>query len=143
MSTIATILKAKGAQVATLTADRTVLDGLKLMAERNIGAIMIVDGDELLGIFTERDYARKIILMDRASKETKLSEIMTGSIHFVSPNAKVDECLKLMTNKFIRHLPVLDEGKLVGVVSIGDLVKMKMDDQQAAIDNLQSYISGQ
>ncbi len=143
MPAISRILKAKGSNVATLKPDSTVLDGLKLMAEKNIGAIMVVDDETLVGIFTERDYARKIILMDRASKETSLAEIMTHLVHFVSPDASVDECLQLMTNKFIRHLPVLDGGKLVGVVSIGDLVKMKMEDQQVAIDNLQNYISGQ
>ena len=143
MLAILRILKTKGSHVATLKPDNTVWDGLKLMAEKNIGAIMVVEDEKLVGVFTERDYARKIILMDRASKETSLAEIMTQLVHFVSPQASVDECLQLMTNKFIRHLPVLENGKLVGVVSIGDLVKMKMEDQQIAIDNLQNYISGQ
>jgi CBS domain-containing protein len=119
-----------------------VIDALELMARKNIGAVMVMDGDQLIGIFSERDYARKVILMGKASKETAVAEIMTDKVMYVTPANTVQECMALMTKGHFRHLPVLDdEQKVIGVVSIGDLVKETICEQQFIIDQLQHYIT--
>ncbi|KAF0814575.1 Arabinose 5-phosphate isomerase KdsD [Andreprevotia sp. IGB-42] len=118
----------------------TVYQALQILAEKNIGALLVMEGEQLVGIFSERDYARKVILMGKTSAGTPVSEIMTRKLICVSPGVTVDECLGLMTEKRIRHLPVLDGEKVVGILSIGDLVREKIADQQFTIDQLEHYI---
>jgi CBS domain-containing protein len=112
------------------------------MSDKGIGAVIVMQGDQLVGMFSERDYTRKIALMDRSSRTTLVSEIMTTMLTTVEPSTSIEQCLSLMTDKHIRHLPLLKEGKLVGMLSIGDLVKTMIAEQQKMIDQLQSYISG-
>ena len=144
MSNVATVLKDKGnTAIYTVTPDTTVLDAIKLMADKGIGALVVTDdAGKVAGILSERDYTRKVILMERTSKDTLVSEIMTAKVLTVTTNVLVKECLKLMTDKHLRHLPVVEDEKLIGLVSIGDLVKTAMDDQKKLIDQLQQYISG-
>lgn len=118
----------------------TVYDALMLMADRNVGSVLVMEGGELRGILTERDYARKGILQGRASKDTKVAEIMTPRIICVAPGVTADECMVLMTDQRVRHLPVMEGGRLVGVISIGDVVRAILDEQRSTIDALQSYI---
>ncbi|NIV18402.1 MAG: CBS domain-containing protein, partial [Woeseiaceae bacterium] len=122
--------------------DDTIFNSLKVMADKEVGALLVLDGDKLVGIVTERDYARRVILEGKSSQSSSVSEIMTSQVLCVSPKQTVDECMALMTDKRARHLPVLDDDKVVGVVSIGDLVKATIDEQQVLIDHLQHYISG-
>jgi CBS domain-containing protein len=136
------LLEAKGNAVYTITPDAPVLDAIRLMAERSVGALLVLRGDSLAGIVTERDYARKVILKGHSSRETPVSDIMTPAPASVSPATTVDECMRLCTELRVRHLPVLDSNRLVGVVSIGDLVKAVIDDQANEIDQLQRYIAG-
>lgn len=143
MSLVSDILRSKGGEVWSVTQETTVLATLELMAEREVGAVIVLDDGRLAGIFTERDYARKVVLAGRSSKEARVSEVMTTSVVCVAPQRSVDECLALMTDKRIRHLPVLQEKEVVGIVSIGDLVKAKIADQEHTIEQLQSYIAGQ
>jgi CBS domain-containing protein len=138
--TVAGILELKGDQVWTIEPDATVYRALELMAERNVGAVVVVDGDELVGIMTERDYARKVVLLDRVSKTTEVAEIMTSELVTVSPQAGVDHCMALMTERRVRHLPVVDGGRLVGLVSIGDVVLAVIADREFMIDQLEQYI---
>jgi CBS domain-containing protein len=119
----------------------TVYDALRLMAEKNIGAVMVLSGQEVEGIFSERDYARKVILLGKTSKETLVSEIMTTRVISIEPDWTADQCMALMTDKRIRHLPVMDKGRLVGVISIGDVVRTVVDEQQFTINSLQRYIT--
>jgi len=142
MNTVKDLLKGKGNEVWSATADTSVYAALQQMAEKNIGALVVLDADGLIGIFSERDYARKVILKGKASRETPLSEIMTRKPFTVSPDQTLAECMALMTAKHIRHLPVMDGGKLVGVISIGDVVKDIMKDQAETIYWLQEYIKG-
>jgi CBS domain-containing protein len=144
MKTVANILKTKGSEVSFVSPDIMVRDALKIMAEKNIGAIVVLNNDKLVGIFSERDYARKIILKDKSSKTTPISEIMTSDeLITVKPSTSIDDCMVLMTDRRIRHLPVVENEKLLGVISIGDLVKHIIEDQKITIENLQNYISGQ
>ena len=144
MKTVAYILKSKGADVSSVSPDIMVRDALRIMAEKNIGAIVVMNNDKLVGIFSERDYARKIVLKDKSSKTTPISEIMTSEdLITVKPSTSIDDCMVLMTDKRIRHLPVVENEKLLGVISIGDLVKHIIEDQKITIENLQNYISGQ
>jgi len=143
MKSAAQILKSKPQQaVETVTPSTSVFDALKRMAEKNIGALLVMEDAKIAGIFTERDYARKVILMGRSSKETPVSEIMTFPVMYVRPDQSNEECMALMTDKHVRHLPVVDNGKLIGLISIGDLVKDIMSEQQFVIDQLKQYISG-
>jgi len=121
--------------------DTTVLDALRLMAEKNVGALVVVSGDSLVGIFSERDYARKVILEGRASRDTKVSEIMTSKVVTIDPGRTAGECMALMTEKRFRHLPVLENGRLVGVISIGDVVRAVVDEQRFTIEQLEGYIA--
>jgi CBS domain-containing protein len=125
-----------------VTSGQTVLDALKLMAEKNIGAVLVVDEGQLTGIFSERDYARKVILKDRNSGDTRISEVMTSVVITIEPQQSIEECMFLMSDKHIRHLPVMDKGKLVGIISINDVVTAIIRDQKTRIDSLESYISG-
>lgn len=142
MKTIAQVLEGKAAQIATMEADRTVLDALRLLAEHGIGAVLVTDAGRLAGIFSERDYARRVVLEGKSSSTTPLREVMTSKLIHVTPVNTVDDAMQLMTDKRIRHLPVLDEtGRLVGVVSIGDMVKETIAYQQFLIRQLESYIT--
>lgn len=133
--------QAKGAQIISVTADTTVYHTLELMLKNNISAVLIMEGEKLLGIFTERDYARKVALQGRSSKETKISEIMTRNLITISPGDTIEDGMKIMTSNYIRHLPVMDDEKLVSIVSIGDLVRYIIDEQQFVIGNLEKYIT--
>jgi len=144
MKSVADILRSKPEQtVHKIAPGDSVYDAVRLMADRNIGALLVVEEGKIVGILTERDYARKVILMDRASKQTAVGEIMTSSVMYVRPDQTNEECMALMTDNRLRHLPVIDNGKLLGVVSIGDLVKDIISEQQFIIQQLQQYIQGQ
>lgn len=136
------ILKGKGNEIWWVSPDTIVFDALKLMAEKNVGALVVLDGESLAGIFSERDYARKIILKGKASKETSVEEIMTSEVTTVRPGQSVDECMALMTDKRIRHLPVFEGEKLVGLISIGDVVKAIISEREFIIQQLEHYITG-
>lgn len=140
--TIASILLAKGNDIWAVPPDSSVFDAIALMAEKRIGCVLVMSGTELLGIVSERDYARKVILRGRSSKETRVGEIMTTSIITVEPADTVEDCMRIMTQRRVRHLPVLDRGLLVGVISIGDLVKALISDQAFTIQQLESFIAG-
>ena len=142
MHTAKDILKDKGRTVLSVSPTDTVLAALGVMAEHDIGAVLVMDADKLVGVFTERDYARKVVLAGRSSKDSPVQDVMTAHVVCVSPERSVDECMALMTNKRLRHLPVVDHKRVVGIVSIGDLVKATIDDQQFTITQLQSYIAG-
>lgn len=142
MKTVKEILEAKGTEIWSVQPSDTVLDSLRLMSDKGIGSLLVMDGEKLMGIVTERDYARKVILEGKSSKDTSVSDVMTRKVLCVSPERTVDECMALMTDKRARHLPVVDQKRVVGVVSIGDLVKTLINEQQILIDQLQHYISG-
>jgi CBS domain-containing protein len=140
MKTVAQILKLKPAGVISIRPDAPVLDALKLLADRDVGAVLAMDGSRLVGIVSERDYARKIALKGKSSGDTLVSEIMTREVICVTPAQTNEECMALMTAKRLRHLPVIDKGQVVGVLSIGDLVKDAISEQQFIIDQLEHYI---
>lgn len=143
MTTVAQVLKNKNnSEITTISPDATVLEAITLMANKGIGAVVVVNDTQVTGILSERDYTRKIALMQRTSNLTTVAEIMTSKVLSINSSNTVDECLALMTDRHIRHLPVIDHDKLVGLVSIGDLVKATMDDQKVLIEQLQQYISG-
>ncbi len=141
MTTAHDILRLKGRDVLCVRPDDTVLAALGVMAEHDIGAVLVRDGDDILGILTERDYARKVALLGRASRDSPVRAIMTAMV-CVPPNSTVEECMGLMTERRCRHLPVVDNGRLVGLVSIGDLVKATIDEQEFTINQLKNYIAG-
>jgi CBS domain-containing protein len=140
MKTVAQMLKLKPAGVVSIRPDVPVLDALKLLAEKDIGAVLVMDGPRLVGIVSERDYARKVALKGKSSSATIVSEIMTREVIVVTPAQTNEECMALMTQKRARHLPVIDNGRVVGVLSIGDLVKDVISEQQFIIDQLEHYI---
>jgi CBS domain-containing protein len=142
MITVKQILDEKGYTVWTIGPDTKVLDALKLMADKQIGALVVLEKDEVVGILSERDYARKIILMGRHSQDTPVRDIMTSQVYGVRMDSSAEECLTLMTHKHIRHLPVCREEKLAGIVSIGDIVKAIIGQQKVTIENLENYIMG-
>ena len=143
MKTVAELLKAKPARVVSVPPEMTVLEAIKVLAEEDIGAALVMSGDRLAGIFSERDYTRKVILLGRASNTTRVDEIMTKNVITVTPRTHTRECMQLMTDKQIRHLPVVDEGRPVGMVSIRDIVGDIIADQDFTIEQLEHYISGQ
>jgi CBS domain-containing protein len=144
VKTAAEILKSKPDQtVHTIRPTASVFDAVKLMAEKNVGALLVMEGEQIVGIITERDYARKTILMGRASKETPVRDIMTSEVMYVRPGHTSEECMALMTENRLRHLPVIDGGKLLGLISIGDLVKDIISEQRYIIDQLEHYIRGE
>jgi len=136
------ILRRKGESIISISPEATVYDALKLMAEKNLGGLLVMKGNQLTGIFTERDYARKIILLGRASRDTPITEVMTAHVRTVTRETDINECMRMMTEKTIRHLPVVEEGRVVGIISIGDVVKLLIEEQQGIIEHLESYISG-
>lgn len=140
--TIASILSRKGAVIWSVAPEATVYEAIALMAEKGVGAMLVVSGGQLAGIVSERDYARKVMLMGRSSKDTMVRDIMTSKVVTATPEHTVDDCMRIVTHNHIRHLPVLDGDKLVGIVSIGDLVNSIIDAQAHTIDQLNTYISG-
>ncbi|MBI4736391.1 MAG: CBS domain-containing protein [candidate division NC10 bacterium] len=142
MKLVKQILKEKGDQFWSVGSDTMIYDALKLMAEKEIGALLVLDGGKLVGIMSERDYARKVILKGKSSLETPVREIMTSKVFFIRPQQTVEDCMALMTDKHIRHLPVMDGDKVVGVISIGDLVKATIDEKDFMIKQLENYITG-
>ena len=144
MKSVAHILKSKADQkVYSIVPTASVLDAVKLMAEKNIGALVVMEGEKIVGIITERDYARKIVLMARSSKDTPVRDIMTPSAMYVGPAQTSEECMALMTDSRVRHLLVVDSGKLIGLISIGDLVKDIISEQKFIIEQLEHYITGE
>ena len=142
MQTVADILSSKGRAVWSVKPTDTVLEALRVMAEHDTGAVVVLDGDKLVGIFTERDYARKVVLNGRTSSETAVAELMSHSVTCVTPERSINDCMMLVTDKRLRHLPVLDHKHVIGMVSIGDLVKARIEDQEFTIRELQKYVTG-
>lgn len=143
MTNVAQVLQQKSEQIVfTITPESTVFDAILLMANKGIGALVVIEHEHVVGILSERDYTRKIALMERASYSTTVAEIMTAKVLTVTRQTTVEECLELMTDRHLRHLPVVEDTRLVGLISIGDLVKATMEDQKKLIDQLQQYISG-
>lgn len=142
MQTVADILGSKGRELWSVKPTDTVLEALGVMAKHDIGAVAVLEGEKLVGIFTERDYARKVVLIGRASRDSAVRDIMTSKVMCVSPDRSVAECMALMTEHRLRHLPVLHQKHVVGIVSIGDLVKATIEEQEFTITQLQSYVTG-
>lgn len=143
MHTIRTILKnKKSAEVWSVSPEDTVLEAITLMAKQRIGAVLVMNGEHLAGILSERDYARKIILQGRHSSETRVADIMTGEVATATLDMTAQQCLQMMTDGFFRHLPVVEDGRVIGLVSIGDLVKAVIDDQRVVIEELERYVTG-
>jgi len=140
--TVADILAAKPGEIWSVSPDSRVYDAIAFMAEKNIGALMVLVDGELVGMISERDYARKVILSNRSSRETAVREIMTSPVTTVTPGVKVEECMRIVTFERIRHLPVIEGSRVIGVISIGDLVKAIISEQAATIDQLHHYIAG-
>ncbi len=142
MTTVAQVLQAKENTVWSISPEATVYEALKLMAEQDVGALLVLQGRELVGIISERDYARKVVLKGRISKDTRVKEIMTKEISSICPEAVIEDCMALMTARRVRHLPVFASDQLVGIISIGDVVKALLSDREFLIEQLQSYITG-
>lgn len=140
--TVASMLRNKGHETYSVSADSTVFEALKVMADKGIGALIVMEEDKLVGIMSERDYARKVILLGKSSREAKVKEIMSDKVFIVNPHRTAEECMALMINKRIRHLPVIENDKLVGVISIGDVVKAVIDEKEFVIEQLEEYIVG-
>ena len=140
--TVKQVLRAKGHGFRGIAPGATAYEALELMAENNIGAVMVVEKGKLAGVFSERDYARKVILKGRSSKDTLVSELMTDLVYYVSPEHTVDDCMAIMTAKHIRHIPVIDEGKLMGIITIGDVVNSMISEQNITIRDLENYTTG-
>jgi len=142
MTTIAQILTNKGQDVWSTRPADLVLDAIKTMAEKGVGALPVMDGDKLAGIFSERDYARKIVLEGRSSRDTAVNDIMTSDVILASPDQSIEECMSVMTENRIRHLPVVEDDRVIGIISLGDLVKVIIAEQKELINQLERYISG-
>ena len=142
MDTVRDILQLKGHMIYTISPETSVYEALEELENNNLGSLVVVENGKLIGIFTERDYARKVILKGRSSKETLVRDIMSSTPIFVNPDKTLDDCMQLMTDKFIRHLPVIENDVLIGVISIGDIVKYIIYDKDFIIENLEHYISG-
>jgi CBS domain-containing protein len=136
------ILAHKGSGVWSIASGATVFEAIQLMADKNVGALPVMDGGKLVGIISERDYTRKVILKGKSSKDTPVRDIMTSKLTTTVPDASVTECMRMMTEERVRHLPVIEEGKMIGILSIGDLVRRIISAQTATIDNLEKYITG-
>jgi CBS domain-containing protein len=142
MKTVRDMLRAKGRDVWSVPPGATVYDALELMAAKNIGAVLVLDNERLVGIMSERDYARKVTLLGKTSKDTPVSEIMTSRVLYVNPDQTIQECMALMTEKRIRHLPVMENDRVIGVVTIGDVGRAIISDQQFMLAQLEHYITG-
>jgi CBS domain-containing protein len=142
MKTVGDILKKKGDRIWSVTPETKVYDALQLMALKEIGAVVVIKDDDLIGIMSERDYARKVILFGKFSKDVSVGEIMTTNVIKVAPSQSIDECMLLMTNKKIRHLPVMHDGLLTGIISVGDVVSAVISEKESVITQLENYISG-
>lgn len=142
MYTVRHLLEEKGHEIWTIAPQASTFEALELMAQKNIGALLVLEHDKIIGIFTERDYARKVVLKGKSSKTTTVGELMTSEVLYVSPEDTIEECMALMTQKRARHLPVLDAGKVAGLVSIGDVVKAVITDREFTIRELERYITG-
>jgi CBS domain-containing protein len=142
MTTVRDILKEKGNRVWTVGPDQKVFEALTLMAEKGVGALVVVDGERVIGMMSERDYARKVILKGKTSRDTPVRDIMTSKVYYVTLERTVDECMALMTEKTIRHLPVMENDALSGIVSIGDVVKSMISEREFIIEQLEAYITG-
>lgn len=140
MTTVRHLLDRKGRDLFSVAPEDPVLEAIQLMADHHIGALLVMKGDELAGIISERDYARKVILLGRSASETPVWQIMSSPVTTVTPEQPIEDCMRLVTEKRIRHLPVVEDGHVVGVISIGDLVKAVIEDQQHTIEQLESYI---
>ncbi len=143
MKTVAELLRLKPARVVKVRPEQSVLEAIKVLAEQDVGAAIVMTGERLAGIFSERDYTRKVVLKGRSSDATRVEEIMTANVIVVNPRTRARECMQLMTEKNIRHLPVVDEGRVIGMVSIRDIVGDIIADQDFTIEQLEHYISGQ
>jgi CBS domain-containing protein len=142
MKTVTQLLRTKGHEVLSVSPDTRVFAALQLMAEKNVGALLVLEGGQVVGIFSERDYARKVILKGKSSREIPVREIMSSDVLYVRPEQTIEQCMALMTDKRVRHLPVFDGDRLVGVISIGDVVKAVISEQEFMIEQLQNYITG-
>ena len=142
MAAVKNILETKGSITFTITPDTSVYHALELMVEKNVSALLVMENDALAGIFTERDYARKVALKGKSSKDTVIGDIMTRDLITVKSDSSIDECMELMTGKYIRHLPVVDGGKLTGIISIGDVVRSIIQEQKSIIGHMEQYIAG-
>jgi len=142
METVRQLLEEHTGGTVQVAPDATVLDALRLMAERNVGSVVVMEGDRLAGIVTERDYARKVVLEGRQSSDTPVRDVMSANVTCVTPDRTVAECMSLMSDGRFRHLPVLENDRLVGIISIGDLVRSTIEDQKRTIDELTQYING-
>ena len=141
MITVGDLLKTKGGENWSILPQASAFEALEIMAARNVGALLVVDNGRLVGIFSERDYARKVILKGKSSKETPVSELMTKAVLYVTPKNTLEECMALMTSKHIRHLPVLDHERIAGIVTLGDVVKRIISDQRLTISELENYLT--
>ena len=142
MMTVRQLLERKATDIWSIKPEASVYEAIQLMADKGIGALLVMDDDDLVGIMSERDYARKVILKGRSSKKTPVKDIMTAKVLYVSPERSLEECMAIMTEKRIRHLPVLDEGRLTGVFSVGDVIKAIVSEQEFIIEQLENYIKG-
>lgn len=142
MKTVGQLLQGKGYEVANIAPDKSLYDAMGLMAAKNIGALLVMEAGKLVGIITERDYSRKAYMLDKSLKDVPVKEIMTAQVAYVSPDYTTEDCMALVTEKRVRHLPVMEHNKVVGIISIGDLVKDAISDQQFIIHQLERYIHG-
>ena len=142
MNTIGHLLKSKGNDILSVEPNATVFEALQIMSENNVGALLVIHKGKLVGVFSERDYARKIILKGKQSKDTSVSELMTKEVLYINPQSTIQDCLVVMSTKHIRHMPVLEEEKLIGIVTIGDIVKQIISEQKTTIQELEQYITG-
>ena len=142
MKTVRQLLEEKGREIHTISPDSTVYEALQKMSEKDIGALIVMEGDKLVGMFSERDYARKVVLHGRTSKDSKVGEFMVKGIHYILPGKTLQDCMVLMTEKKVRHLPVMEENELLGLVSIGDVVSAIITEQKNTIKDLEDYITG-
>jgi CBS domain-containing protein len=142
MTTVRSVLQSKGSDIWSTAPNTLVFDALKVMAEKNVGALLVMEGNQLIGIFSERDYARKVVLEGESSHTIAIRNVMTSGVISVTPDQSIEDCMTLMTGKHIRHLPVLENSKLVGMISIGDVVKAIISQHEDTIKQLENYITG-
>ena len=142
MTTIAQLLNAKGNQIWSVEPKATIFEALEIMSEKEIGALLVMEDGKLMGIFSERDYARKVILKGKSSKETPVGELMTKKVFYMNPQKTINDCMAMMTAKRIRHVPVIEDNQVMGIVTIGDVVNQIISEQEVTINHLENYITG-